>query len=197
MRRSINDGRCSNKHEASLLVRQFASKMAEAAAEKPILDVACGSGRNAIFLSQFGCRIICIDKNLTELRKRATSEMQTSSAKKQLLELLQLDLLLEEWPFAEGSVGGIVNTHFFLPTLFPLFESSLSPGGYLIFESVPGCGGNYLELPPAGYVRSLLDWGFELELYQERKVGPVGRDAVTTLSVARRKASSYEAEHQT
>lgn len=33
-------------------MRTFASKIADAAAGKPILDVACGSGRNAMLLAQ-------------------------------------------------------------------------------------------------------------------------------------------------
>lgn len=86
-----------------------------------------------------------------------------------------------------GNVGGIVNVHFFLPSLFPFFQSSLPPGGYLIFESVPGCGGNYLELPARGYVRSLLASGFDFEIYKERKVGPPDHDEVTTLTVAKRR----------
>jgi SAM-dependent methyltransferase len=186
MRRSVQNDRCSSILEPSVLVRQFASRMIEAAAEKPILDVACGSGRNAIFLSQFHCNVICIDKDLTDLRQREADESKALSRERHRLELRQLNLVEDPWPFGQSSVGGIVNIHFFLPSLFPLFERSLSPGAYLIFESVPGCGGNYLELPPAGYVRSLLTIGFEIEVYKERKVGPPGRDAVTTLTVAKR-----------
>lgn len=186
MRRSVDVGRCSNRHEPSALVRKFASRMVEAAAEEPVLDVACGSGRNAIFLSQLGCRVICIDRDLADLRRHGAYQMQISSGEKHRIELRRLDLVEDSWPFGEASVGGIVNVHFFLPSLFPLFEKSLSPGGYLIFESVPGCGGNYLQLPPAGYVRSLLARGFDIEVYKERKVGPPGRDAVTTMTVAKR-----------
>jgi hypothetical protein len=47
---------------------------------------------------------------------------------------------------------------------------------------------NYLELPPAGYVQSLLATGFELEVFKERRVGPPGHDAVTTLTVAKRRS---------
>ena len=147
--------------------------MVEAAADKPILDVACGAGRNAIFLSELGCMVICIDKDLTELRRHQTHQSHTSAPKEQRLELRHLDLVNESWPFAEGSAGGIVNVHFFLPSLFPRFENSLTSGGYLIFESVPGCGGNYFELPPRGYVRSLLAASFDIEVYKERKVGPL------------------------
>lgn len=173
--------------EPSILVRKFAARIIGAAGEKPILDVACGSGRNAVFLSQLGCKVICIDKDLSDLRRREAHQAKMPSDGNHRLELRPLDLVEGLWPFGEGSVGGIVNVHFFLPSLFPFFENSLSPGGYLIFESVPGCGGNYLQLPPAGYVRSLLAIGFELEVYKERKVGPPGRDAVTTLTVAKRR----------
>jgi SAM-dependent methyltransferase len=180
--RQVDSGHRSSGLEPSALVRKFASRMAEAAVGKPILDVACGSGRNALFLSQLGCKVICIDTDLADLRTQRAS----SSDEKHRLELCQLDLVEASWPFGEASVGGIVNVHFFLASLFPFFEKSLSPGGYLIFESVPGCGGNYLQLPPAGFVRSLLTRGFDIEVYKERKVGPPGRDAVTTTTLAKR-----------
>jgi SAM-dependent methyltransferase len=187
MTQSVNDDLRSNALEPSRLVRKFGSKTVEAAADKPILDVACGSGRNAIFFAELGCTVICLDKDLNQLRSYETHRAQMSPGKHKSIELRQLDLIEETWPFAEASIGGIVNVHFFLPSLFPHFENSLSPGGYLLFESVPGCGGNYLELPPAGCVRSLLASGFDLEVYRERRVGPAGSDTVTTQVVAKRK----------
>jgi hypothetical protein len=142
---------------------------------------------------RLGCTVICIDKDLTELRKHETYRQGLPSLGR--LELLQLDLVREPWPFGDGTAGGIVNVHYFLPSLFPYFERSLMPGGYLIFESVPGCGGNYLSLPPAGYVRSLLSSGFEIEVYKERRVGPLGRDAVTARTVAKRKTYDVFQHH--
>jgi SAM-dependent methyltransferase len=199
MQRSVGNDRCPPELEPSALVRRFASRIIGAVEGKPILDVACGSGRNAIFLSRLGCKVICIDKDLTILRRRELQQTMVNSIEKHQLELRQFDLVEDSWPFEEASAGGIVNVHFFLPSLFPFFENSLSPGGYLIFESVPGCGGNYLQLPPAGYVRSLLTTGFELEVYKERRVGPQGHDAVTTLTVAKRRryAPLREPKHST
>lgn len=124
----IDDGRLSYKHDFSALLRKFASRMINAARGKPILDVACGSGRNAIFLTQLGCTVICIDKDLTELRKHETYRKGSPSLGR--LELHRLDLVREPWPFAEGTAGGIVNVHYFVPSLFPYFEMSLTPGGY-------------------------------------------------------------------
>src|ERR1700678_1992919 len=129
------------------LIRKFCKKMAQAAMGKPILDIACGSGRNALPLVAQGCTVICADSDLTRLRS-------PSGMAGQLIPR-QLDLVVDPWPFERSSIGGIVNVHFLLIRLFPHFESSLSPGGYLLLETVPGCGGNYLPLPKAGDLRSL------------------------------------------
>lgn len=176
--------------EASPLVRRFAAKIADAAAGKPVLDVACGSGRNALILARLGCTVICVDRDLTSLQAHVVhlrrTELRKASTK---LSLHQLDLAKDRWPFTAGVAGGIINVHFLLPELFPFFERSLSPGGYLLLETVPGCGGNYLELPKAGELRSAFERVFELEFYQERTVGPLGFDAVTVRLLAKKRSS--------
>src|SRR6185437_9872766 len=50
---------------ASPLIRRFCSRMASAASGKPILDIACGTGRNAFALAALGCNVICADKDLS------------------------------------------------------------------------------------------------------------------------------------
>src|ERR1017187_7703007 len=97
---------------------------------------------------------------------------------------------------ANSRVGGIINVHFLLPALFPFCEQSLSPGGYLLLETVPGCGGNYLELPKANELRSALEMLFELEFYRERKVGPVACDAVTVQVLAKKRYQPSESSAQ-
>ena len=56
--------------EASALVRRFASKIADNADGVPVLDVACGSGRNAFLLISCGCTVVCVDNNLVPLQNR-------------------------------------------------------------------------------------------------------------------------------
>jgi len=156
---------------------------------KPILDVACGSGRNAIFLSRLGCTVICMDKDLTRLCTEQ-SRWRRPSFKKASTRLVphKIDFIKDPWPFGARAIGGIVNVHFFSPTLFCFFENSLSPGGYLLLETVPGCGENYLELPKTGDVRLALEKGFDFEFYRERRVGPRDYDAVTVQMLAKRRA---------
>jgi SAM-dependent methyltransferase len=179
--------------EPSPLIRRFATKIADGAGNKPVLDVACGSGRNALVLAQLGCNVTCVDRDLTALQGQLghlrLTAFKKASAK---LSLHQMDLVKERWPFAASVAGGIINVHFLLPALFPRFERSLVRGGYLLLETVPGCGGNYLELPKAGELKSAFEKAFDFEFYQERKVGPAGCDAVTVRMLARRKRFAHQ-----
>lgn len=176
--------RLSRASDPSKLVRQFGPRIFAAVASMPVLDVACGWGRNALFLARLGCVVTCIDNDPSKLGHLNVLGSHSSTAR---LQMREIDLTKDVWPFAESSVGGIVNIHFFLPRLFPLFGACLSPGGYLLFETPPGHGGNYRELPKAGEVRSALAELFHLELYKECRVGPPLRDAVVVQVLASRK----------
>jgi SAM-dependent methyltransferase len=170
----------------SPLIRRFAAQIVSASNEKPTLDIACGSGRNAIFLASAGCDVISVDRDLTELRYRYNS----FAAGQQItdhLRLYEMDLLKDPWPFESNSAGAIINVHFLLPALLSSFEDTLIPGGYLVIESIPAHGGNYLKLPRAGQLQSELRKSFDFELYKERKAGPGNYDAVAVQTVARRR----------
>jgi len=86
-------------------------------------------------------------------------------------------------------LGGILAVHFpIVPALFSHFADSLTPKGCLLIETVGGQGENYLELPPAGWLRSALGGAFDFEFYEESKVGPPGSDAVSARLLAKRLA---------
>jgi SAM-dependent methyltransferase len=173
--------------EPSRLVRRFAAQIVAGSVGRPILDIACGSGRNALVFSQLGCAVTCVDKDLATLRNEQSRLQHTRLSKGSgQLTLYQMDFTKDSWPFDEGSAGGILNIHFLLPFLFPFFVRSLAPGGYLLIETIPGHGGNYLQLPKAGELRSLLEKSFTFEFYRERRVGPRILDKVTVQLLARR-----------
>lgn len=161
--------------DASAWVRRHAAKIANASNSKPLLDVACGAGRNALLLAQLGCQVIGID---IDVSKAVTNER---------FQVQCIDVDTQPWPFREDEIGGIIQVHFLRCALFTQFAFSLAVGGYLLIETVPGCGGNYLELPKAGELYALLSADFALEEYRERKVGPKFFDAVTVRTLARRR----------
>lgn len=169
----------------SPFVKRFAAKIAQAAAGKPILDIGCGSGRNAVPFLQLGCRVICLDKDLSCLNVGLlTSTCQNPPVQ---LVIQRFDLASGEWPFKQNSIGGIISVHLTLPTLFPAFARSLFPGGYFLLESVPAHGGNYLELPKSGELKAHLEQTFVLESYRERRAGPPEYNAVTVRLLAARR----------
>lgn len=171
--------------EPSPLVRKVASTIATATQSLPVLDVACGDGRNALVLAKLGCRVVCVDKDVSRLA--ATSKQLPLDLLAGLSRLIQihpaLDLKLDRWPFREAEFGAIINVHFFLPELLQHFATSLAPGGYLLLETAPGCGGNYRVLPKAGHVRQMLSAGFDIEYYREGRAGP----AVSVKALARKR----------
>lgn len=59
-----------------------------------------------------------------------------------------------------------------MPALFREFQSSLSPGGYLLIETVPAHGGNFIELPNEGELRHVFAETFQFEFFKEKKAGP-------------------------
>lgn len=170
--------RRSGSLEASPLVRRFAMRIVDAAGKAPILDVACGSGRHALLFAQLGCSVICLDKNADLLRRLP---------KNPRIFPMQVDLATEPWPFGRDRLGGIVNVHFLLPVLFNRFKSSLSLGRYLLIETVPAHGRNFLELPAEGEIRSALEESFDFDFYKENPAGPPGYDEVTVKLLARRR----------
>jgi SAM-dependent methyltransferase len=173
--------------DTSPLVRRFADQIIVAASGKPIVDVACGSGRNALFLARLGGAVICIDKDLSSFNANPwlLDGFVTPSAPR--LQARTIDLRNDHWPFASRSVGGIINVHFLLPLLFPLFADSLTPCGYLLLETVAGHGENYRELPQEGELKTALADAFDLVFYNERPVGPSEYHAVAVQLVGKRK----------
>jgi SAM-dependent methyltransferase len=164
----------------SSLVRRFGAEIVARSKGRPILDIACGGGRNAVLLSHLGGVVICIDRDLSRLESERIRLADTIFAPAfSKIKPLRMDVVSDKWPFEAHSVGGIINVHFLCPSLFSSFAESVRVEGSLLLETVRAHGGNYLELPKAGAVRSAFEKFFALKLYRERKVGPNNHDAVT------------------
>jgi SAM-dependent methyltransferase len=150
--------------------------------ECPILDAGCGFGRNAIALAQLGFTVICAERDL----RRLDVLMKAAASQKLRGCLFPVHTALgaARWPFASACFSVIVFVHYLDLLLFPSVHQSLMPDGYLYLETVGGQGGNYLELPETGELRTMFSPQFHLETYVERPVGPTGcnRCAVTLLA---------------
>jgi SAM-dependent methyltransferase len=100
------------------------------AAAGPVLDLACGNGRHAIWLAQRGLEVLAVDRNPELLAEVAASGIAT----------LQIDL--ETGPseplsalFQPQRFGAVVATNYLHRPLFPLILSSVAPHGILLYET--------------------------------------------------------------
>lgn len=172
----------SHRSQPSPLLKKFANTIVNAASGYPIIDVACGAGRNAFYLAQLGCKVICIDRDLSCLKDRWSGGEISKH-----LTLIEMDLVADPWPFGERTIGGIVLVDFLDRSLFTFFERSLVTGSCLLIETISNRGGNYLELPSAGELRKAFEKSFEFHFYNEREAGPRQIDAVTVRMLGKRR----------
>jgi SAM-dependent methyltransferase len=90
----------------------------------PVLDVAAGSGRHAIFFAERGHRVTALERDTSRLPQRED------------LEIVAADLEGEApWPLAGRRFGAVIVTNYLHRPLIPTLLDSLSAGGVLIYET--------------------------------------------------------------
>lgn len=98
------------------------------------LDLACGAGRNALFLAERGLRVMAVDLSWEGLQRTAR-RARTVGRRGTALRILPVHADLERFAVRSGSVQVVVNTHFLLRSTFPRITDALAPGGLLVFET--------------------------------------------------------------
>lgn len=93
------------------------------------LDIACGEGRNSIFLAQHGFRVVGVDISDIGLAKGRT----LAHAMGVEVDFRNVDL---DDGIIEGTYDLILNFNFLLRELIPSEVASLKPGGVLLFDTI-------------------------------------------------------------
>ena len=91
-----------------------------------VLDLACGSGRQSMFLLQRGHRVTACDINvsaLTDIKEEAG------------LQIIAADLENDGWPFSDRQFAAVVVVNYLHRPLFPDILATLRPGGLLLYET--------------------------------------------------------------
>lgn len=96
---------------------------------KRALDIACGEGRNSIFLAQQGFLVTALDISDVGLGKAAQRAAEVGVA----VDFQQVDL--DEYRFTE-QFDLIINFNFLSRGLIPEAVQALSPGGLLIIDTI-------------------------------------------------------------
>jgi SAM-dependent methyltransferase len=89
-----------------------------------VLDVACGGGRHARYLSKQGFRVTAIDRDVSAMSDVAD------------IEVLEADLEDKSpWPLAGRRFDGVIVTNYLFRPLFPTLTDSVADGGVLVYET--------------------------------------------------------------
>jgi len=95
------------------------------------LDVACGHGRNAIWLAEHGLRTIGVDRD-----ESAVAWVNQEATRRVLPLWAQVVDLESGPPFIEpDSFDLVVVVHYLHRPLFPSLVAALRPGGMLVYET--------------------------------------------------------------
>lgn len=106
------------------------------------LDIACGKGRNALFLAERGFSVVAIDISavaVDEAKKRADE-------KNVAVDWQQADL--EEIRLGENAYDLVINLNYLQRSLIPHIKAALKPGGYVVFDTY------LIDQPAIGHPRN-------------------------------------------
>ncbi len=96
------------------------------------LDVACGDGRNALYLAQLGYMVEAID-----VSDVAIDALRATTQARGLAMTITVGVVdLEREPLPPGPYDVIVMLNFLQRDLFAPLQDALAPGGLLLFETL-------------------------------------------------------------
>ncbi len=89
-----------------------------------VLDLACGGGRNALWLAEQGFKVTGVDRDADALQRLPAG-----------VEALPADLEGAPWPLPGRVFDAVVVTNYLWRPLWPALLDALAPGGVLIYET--------------------------------------------------------------
>ena len=95
------------------------------------LDLACGAGRNAVYLAAKGWRVRAVDFSLEALARTQALAVENGVS----VETSREDIEAPGWSAGEALYGLVVVTQFLHRPLFPAIRAAVAPGGLLIYET--------------------------------------------------------------
>ena len=122
-----------------------------------ILDLACGYGRHAVWLSSLKMDVLALDKDPLALERVQSMGITTMCA----------DLENAPWPLADQHFDALVVTNYLWRSLWPNLLECIKEGGFVIYETF--CEGHQAYGKPSR-ADFLLKSGELLEVFESFKV---------------------------
>ncbi len=116
-------------NEAAAFLREVLAAEAWRIPRGQVLDLACGKGRNAVFLAEHGFAVVGVDISsvaLDEGKRRAAEKNLVVSWQQADLERIQLP---------ESAYDLVVDFNYLQRSLIPQIRAALRVGGCIVFET--------------------------------------------------------------
>ncbi len=144
------------------------------------LDLACGPGRNALYLAERGWRVTALDGSLVAI--------ELLRGKSQSIDARAVDLESGEFEPQNEAYDLVLSCYYLQRSLIPAMQSALRPGGLLILiahlADVDQPRGTPTRAYPGELRASFADW--RILYYREGEPGESGhRHAVVELVASR------------
>ena len=118
--------------KASWLLREHLSLLTTLDHSLPVLDLACGTGRNGLFLAAHGIPVVFADRSASALQTVEQHMAATGLSGR----TWQIDLELPEAnPFDNESFSAIIGFRYLHRPLFPALRNAIRAGGLIVYET--------------------------------------------------------------
>ena len=113
------------------LLMKFSSLLEDQNLEGPILDLACGTGENGLFLAGLNLPVILADRSpeALEVARRSAEDRRLK------VQLWEVDLETGRNPLQEEYYRAILVFHYLYRPLIPYLRKGTREGGILIYET--------------------------------------------------------------
>ncbi len=113
------------------LLLEFGFLFEEAAVDGPVLDLACGTGENGLYLAGLNLPVVLADRSAEAL---ATAR-RTAAERGLRPEIWEVDFEAGDNPLPVEHYRGIVVFHYLHRPLVPHIREAIRPGGILVYET--------------------------------------------------------------
>jgi len=103
-----------------------------------VLDLACGNGRNGLFLVSHNVPVLFADNNEAQLQSIVSAlESAATSAKESACWLIDFEAQMREGrnPLAGKSFDAVIVFNYLHRPLFPFVKEAIRPGGLIVYET--------------------------------------------------------------
>lgn len=92
-----------------------------------VLDVAAGTGRNAVWVANQGLRVHCIDRD--------SEKLASISDKSDLISTETVDLEIPDVCLGNEQYAGAIVFRYLHRPLFPILKQAIQPGGWVLYQT--------------------------------------------------------------